>query len=195
MDKRYQVFQSSTFLDLREERQRVMHALLELDCIPAGMELFPASDRDVWTTIKHVIDESDYYLVIVGGRYGSVGPDGMSYTEREYRYALKSGKPTIAFLHDDPSSLPPDKRDKDPGLHDRLLRFRRLCEKKTCKFWSTPDNLAAAVSPSLIKLQRTNPGVGWVRADLRVSDRVAQEYIKGLAASDDVRSVLFMAHA
>jgi len=41
IEKRYQVFISSTFEDLQEERQEVMRALLELDCIPAGMELFP----------------------------------------------------------------------------------------------------------------------------------------------------------
>jgi len=40
MDKRYQVFVSSTYEDLKEERQEVMHALLELDCIPAGMGYF-----------------------------------------------------------------------------------------------------------------------------------------------------------
>ena len=78
MDKRYQVFVSSTFEDLQEERKEVMQALLELDCIPAGMELFPAADEAQWTLIKRVIDDCDYYLVIVGGRYGSVNDEGMS---------------------------------------------------------------------------------------------------------------------
>jgi hypothetical protein len=48
--------------------------------------------------IKKVIDDSDYYIVILGGRYGSVGEDGVSYTEREYRYALSIGKPIIPKL-------------------------------------------------------------------------------------------------
>jgi len=52
MDKRYQVFVSSTYADLQEERQEVMQALLELDCIPAGMELFPAANEDQWTLIR-----------------------------------------------------------------------------------------------------------------------------------------------
>jgi hypothetical protein len=46
MEKKYQVFVSSTYRDLSEERQEVMQALLELDCIPVGMELFPATDDD-----------------------------------------------------------------------------------------------------------------------------------------------------
>ena len=68
MDKIYQVFVSSTFTDLQEERKEVMQALLELDCMPAGMELFPASNDDQWTLIKRVIDACDYYLLIIGGR-------------------------------------------------------------------------------------------------------------------------------
>src|ERR1043166_3605727 len=99
MDKRYQVFVSSTYEDLKEERQEVIQALLELDCIPSGMELFPAASEDQWTLIKRVIDDCDYYLVIVGGRYGSVGPDKKSFTQMEYEYAVSRNKPVIAFLH------------------------------------------------------------------------------------------------
>ncbi|MBK8887634.1 MAG: DUF4062 domain-containing protein [Saprospiraceae bacterium] len=33
MNKKYQVFVSSTFMDLIDERQEVMQALLELDCL------------------------------------------------------------------------------------------------------------------------------------------------------------------
>ena len=106
MEKRYQVFVSSTYEDLRTERQEVMHALLELDCIPAGMELFQAANEDQWSLIKRVIDECDYYVVISSGRYGSIGPEGYSYTEMEYRYAINVGKPVIAFLHKDPLLLP-----------------------------------------------------------------------------------------
>lgn len=98
-DKRYQVFVSSTYDDLQDERKEVMQALLELDCIPAGMELFPASSEDQWSLIKRVIDDCDYYILIIGGRYGSVGPDGISYTQMEFEYALKTGKPIISFVH------------------------------------------------------------------------------------------------
>src|SRR5258708_5929255 len=105
MDKRYQGFVSSTYEDLRQERQEVMQALLELDCIPSGMELFPAADEDQWSLIKKVISECDYYVVISAGRYGSIGPQGQGYTEMEYRYAAEIGKPTIGFLHRDPQLL------------------------------------------------------------------------------------------
>ena len=46
MDKRYQVFISSTYQDLQDARQEVSQALLKTDCFPAGMELFPAADEE-----------------------------------------------------------------------------------------------------------------------------------------------------
>ena len=55
MDKRYQVFVSSTYVDLTDERQAVIQTLLEMDCIPAGMELFPASDDEQWSLIKRAL--------------------------------------------------------------------------------------------------------------------------------------------
>jgi Domain of unknown function (DUF4062) len=60
----YKVFVSSTFLDLREERAEVQKALLKLNCLPVGMELFPAADDDTWEFIKEQINDSDYYVVL-----------------------------------------------------------------------------------------------------------------------------------
>ena len=53
---------------------------MEMDCIPAGMELFPAADEEQWEFIKRVIDDCDYYVLIIGGRDGSLTPEGISYT-------------------------------------------------------------------------------------------------------------------
>ena len=75
MEIKYQIFVSSTYEDLKEERKEVTQAILECNCFPAGMELFPASNKSQWEIIKRVIDESDFYLVIIAGRYGSIGID------------------------------------------------------------------------------------------------------------------------
>lgn len=172
MDKRYQVFVSSTFKDLEEERQEVMHALLELDGMPAGMELFPAANETQWNLIKKVIDDCDYYVLILGGRYGSVGPDGLSYTEMEYRYALSIGKPTIAFLHRNPGKIASEKSESSDEGRTKLSQFRALVEMKLCKHWETPQELGSVVSRSLIQLIKSNPAVGWVRAN-ELADREA----------------------
>jgi hypothetical protein len=172
MDKRYQVFVSSTFRDLEKERQEVMHALLELDCLPAGMELFPAANSSQWELIKKVISESDYYILILAGRYGSLGPEGLSYTEMEYRYALDIGKPIIAFLHKEPGKIAAENSEDSSEGKDKLAEFRRLVETRLCKHWSNPSELGSVVSRSLVQLIRTTPALGWVRAD-QVPDKEA----------------------
>ncbi|MGB8508040.1 MAG: DUF4062 domain-containing protein, partial [Pyrinomonadaceae bacterium] len=151
MDKRYQVFVSSTYQDLQEERQEVIQALLELDCIPAGMELFPAADEDQWTLIKKVIDDCDYYIVIVGGRYGSMSTTGLSYTQMEYEYAVSQGKPVIGFIHRNPGSIPASRSEQSDEGKAKLETFRELVQQKMCKHWSTPSELGSVVSRSLIK--------------------------------------------
>jgi hypothetical protein len=172
MEKRYQVFVSSTFRDLEHERQEVMHALLELDCMPSGMELFPAANETQWNLIKKVIDDCDYYVLIIGGRYGSVGPEGISYTEMEYRYALSTQKPTIAFLHRNPGKISADNSEDTPEGKEKLKLFRAAVEQKLCKHWETPQELGSVVSRSLVQLIRSTPAVGWVRAN-ELADRDA----------------------
>lgn len=176
MDKKYQVFVSSTYVDLREERQQVIQALLELDCIPSGMELFPAADEDQWSLIKSVIDECDYYLLIVGGRYGSTNDDGVSYTEMEYRYALEVGKPILTFLHKNPEKIEKGKSESNAVGQQKLDKFRNFTQKKMCKFWLSAEELGSVVSRSVINLQRKSPGVGWVRGDA-ISDKEASQEI------------------
>ena len=89
MDRKYQVFISSTYTDLVEERKKAVNILLMADCIPAGMEAFVAADLEQFEVIKKVIDLCDYYVLIIGKRYGSIDPvSGISYTEMEYDYAI-----------------------------------------------------------------------------------------------------------
>ena len=70
--KKLQVFVSSTYIDLKEERQAAVQAILTADHIPAGMELFSAGDQSQMDEIRRWIDESDVFLLILGGRYGTV---------------------------------------------------------------------------------------------------------------------------
>ena len=125
MDKRYQIFVSSTFADLKDERQQVIQALMEMDCIPSGMELFPAQDDEQWDFIRRVINDCDYYLLIIGGRYGSLSGDGVSYTEKEFDYAVSIGLKVIALLHESPDEIPVAKSEVNPDLREKLEAFRQ----------------------------------------------------------------------
>ena len=178
MEKKYQAFVSSTYQDLLEERQEVMQALLELDCIPVGMELFPAADDDQWTLIKGLIDDCDYYILIVGGRYGSTNKDGKSYTQMEYEYALSKGIPVISFLPKDADSIALGKTEKDPDGIKKLEEFKKLVQQKMCRYWTNASDLGSQVSRSLVKLIKSNPRPGWVKADQLPSENATQELLE-----------------
>jgi len=78
INKKYQIFISSTYEDLKEEREAAIKTILCLDHIPIGMEMFNAGDDEQWEVIRRTIDSSDYYVVIIAFRYGSTIESGLS---------------------------------------------------------------------------------------------------------------------
>ncbi len=163
---RYQVFVSSTFTDLVEERAEVIQAIWELDCIPTGMEAFVASNESQWDVIKRVIDECDYYVLIIGGRYGTVTDGGISYTEKEYRYAKKSGIPVLAFVHANPDNIPAGKFEKEEKGRLKLEAFRNeVMNEHPIRSWTSASELGGIVSRSLIREIKVSPRPGWIRND------------------------------
>lgn len=171
---RYQVFVSSTYEDLRAERQQATQAILEAGCFPSGMELFPASDDTQWELIKRVIEESDYYVVIVSGRYGSIGPDGRSFTEMEYDYAVERGIPVLGFVRDNVGDVAFRMTETTEKGRKSLEAFRQKVLSRTCRKYSTPPELGMAVLKSLVAEARIRPRTGWVRADQARSEEDAQ---------------------
>jgi hypothetical protein len=178
MEVKYQVFVSSTYRDLQDERQEVMQALLELDCIPVGMELFPATDDDQWTLIKRLIDDCDYYILIIGGRYGSTNNEGISYTQMEYEYALKKEIPIISFLHKNPNNISAGKTEDDKALRIKLDKFKELVQQKMCKYYESPIELGSIVSRSLVRLTKDKPQPGWVKATYLPSEDSTKEILE-----------------
>ncbi len=178
MEKRYQVFLSSTFKDLEQERKKVFDALMRLNCIPAGMELFPAGDEEQFEFIKKVIDDSDYYILIVGGRYGSLSTDGVSFTEKEYEYALQNKTPILTFLHKDPNRIIREHTETDPVLSEKLEAFRRkISHSRLVQMWENADELAFKVTTSVVTAFKTHPAIGWIRSDQINSGEQSKELL------------------
>ncbi len=176
MNKRYQVFISSTYADLKEERSKVIQTIMELDCIPAGMEIFPAIDEEQFNFIKSIIDDCDYYVLIIGGRYGSISEDGLSYTEKEYNYAIEKDIKVIAFIHANPDAITLGKSEKDELLREKLENFKKIVSRnRLVKFWNNAEQLPGLVALSLSKTIKTYPAVGWIRANLGTNLELLQE--------------------
>lgn len=163
MERKYQVFISSTFSDLKNERQSITNCLLMANCIPAGMEAFVASDDEQFNIIKKVIDLCDFYILVIGDRYGSINEaSGISYTEMEYDYALSKKIPILAFV----KSVDYDREVTTESVDSRA-KLKAFCERVTksrlCSMWSTSDDLIGKVSISIMTAINEGSRPGWVR--------------------------------
>jgi len=191
---KYQVFVSSTFDDLRDERDQVIKAVLEMGHIPVGMEMFSAADEEQWQIIARHIDESDYYAVVVAHRYGSMTDEGISFTRKEYEYARARGIPCLGFIIDDSASWPADRVDTKTSLKAALDDLKALIKEKPVNFWTTADDLHGKFSISLMKAITATPRPGWVRSSDVAGPEVTAELIrlssenaglrKGIAAAE-----------
>jgi hypothetical protein len=193
LQKRYQVFVSSTFSDLKDERKSIIEELLNANHIPAGMELFTASTDDQFKYIKKIIDNCDYYILIIGARYGSINQkSGISFTQMEYEYAVSINLPILAFIHSDPSNLPSDKSEN--GKQDQLQNFRDIVQlNRLCKMWNTKSDLVLSVIHSMAEIIKSAPQPGWVRGGSSDSSELLSNVntlkINNLANGADVYSV------
>jgi hypothetical protein len=163
---RYQIFVSSTFKDLIEERRAVLDAILKLNQFPAGMEIFPAVDDTAWQHIEKVIEVSDYYVLIIGGKYGSIDSEsGLSYTEKEYDFAVLNNIPVLAFTRSDEDSIPVGKAEMNEEIRAKLKKFKdKVGTNHHWNYWKSLDELKGNVISSLSQSFVMNPQKGWVKA-------------------------------
>lgn len=143
------------------------------------MEIFPAANEEQFSYIQKQISDSDYYVLVIGARYGSTAEDGISYTEREFDYALEQGIPILVFPIKDPRSLPTYRTDEDPVKAKELSRFReKACLRRVAKFWSTSTELSLNVIQALKKATEVSPRPGWIRGDTVASADIIEAYLK-----------------
>ena len=177
MSLKYQVFVSSTYDDLKREREQVIRATLEMGHIPVGMEMFSAGDEEQWKLIQRTIDECDYYIVVLANRYGSE-IDGISYTEKEYDYALAKGIPVIGLILDEGAPWPTELADRDHESVGRLRIFKEKVRRKSVSIWKNTEDLYAKASIALMKVFNINPQIGWIRADKATSEESTEEILQ-----------------
>jgi hypothetical protein len=132
------------------------------------MELITSGDESQMEVINQWIDESDVYLLILAGRYGSIEPkSGKSYTQLEYEYALSKEKPLFSLVIKD-SAI--DNRVKahgreviETGEPQKLKEFRGLALSKMSRFWEDAKDIKISVGATLAQFARREDLIGWVR--------------------------------
>ncbi len=193
MTKRYQVFISSTHTDLVSERESLIKELLKFNCIPAAMEFFQPINKKSLDVIMKIIDDCDYLVLIIAGRYGSAingKPNGISFTESEYKYAIEKNIPVIPLLLDE-EELERLKKSKKKADRERLdLNQKRAKQKRLTQFRSKLEKLALVsyfrwgesislvVANALRNAIQIEPMPGWVREKDRNIVLLAEEMEK-----------------
>lgn len=194
--KKLQVFVSSTYLDLKEERQAAVQAILSAGHIPAGMELFSAGDEAQMDVIKRWIDESDVFLLILGGRYGSVEPNsGKSYTHLEYEYALEKGLANFAVVIDG-KTLEEKVKSKGTSILEtenpkELKEFRSQVLKHMSDFWSDSKDIKLSIFQTLSEFSNRGNLTGWIRGGENIDTGIMAEELAKLSKENfDLRQKL-----
>jgi len=140
------VFVSSTWLDLQQERAAVLAATQRLHGVHfVGMEFFGSRDEPPDRLSVDEVDDSDLYIAIVGGRYGS------GITELEYMRARERGVPCFVYLKRGRGEVSPHETDEG---RRKLGEFRAsLVRQHTCSEFDSPEELAAKLTADLYNWQ------------------------------------------
>lgn len=166
--KKYGIFVSSTYKDLIEERKVASNAILSVGHIPMGMELFTPNGSSSIDVIKAAIDNSDFLLLIIGGKYGSTCVDDgveKSYVEMEYDYAKKTNKPVLLFYYKDISKLPVYKVEEAQKRKNKLLKLLTKVQNDVLGMeWSDEGELEKKIIATLAQINNNeHETLGWIR--------------------------------
>ncbi len=167
MKKKLQIFVSSTFTDMKSERQAAVEAILKSGNIPAGMELFTAGNESQLQTIIRWIDESDIYVLLLGGRYGSIEPtSGLSYTEVEYDYAVSQKKPYFAIVVTEEALMNKLKVLGNDAIEQieplKLEEFRKKVLSNISSFYTEIKDIKLGIHETLQDFKERYDFSGWV---------------------------------
>lgn len=167
--RKFSIFISSTYEDLKEERQALIGVALENNFIPVGMEQFHAAPTSQWNVITKMIDECDFYLLVIGSRYGSIDDEtGLSYTEKEYNYAKAKKLPVLVLIKKS-SAIAESEKDTGDDKYDKMRKLDEFRDRvkndgNTVDFFEDINSLKYVASPTLgHAVNYVDDNAGWIR--------------------------------
>ncbi|MCU4628851.1 MULTISPECIES: DUF4062 domain-containing protein [Acinetobacter] len=162
LDKRYQVFISTSGAEMQPERIILSQTLVGMGFFSWGLE-----QRTPLNTAfaRRQIDDCDYVVILLGSQYGEQSVSGVGYMHLEYIYAVTKQKPIIVFMHEDPASRDPSLHDAKPELQEKFKEFRQLLQQEADQVfcYRTLRDLEMAVRLNMPQMLERYPVSGWVR--------------------------------
>lgn len=211
---------ASSYTDVVGERLKLEYALL-------GAGAFPWEFSERRTSLntskaRQQIDESDYAVFILSGKYGDLSASGISYLHLDFLYALNKNKVIISFIDMYPDRKMRENQEIDPEMIKKLNAFREILKKDSSYVYEYSNNfhLERGAKALLAQAISEKPALGWTRPQtndslqkeiLRLKDQIADLERKLAIASvkkadgsveqeddvdkDDVIRVQYRAHA
>lgn len=215
LDRRYQVFLTTSGKDMQPEREIVIQTLISMGFFTWGMESRSALGR---AYSRRQIEDCDYVLLLLGSQYGMLSASGIGYMHLEYIYTVTKQKPMIVFMHDQPDARAEALQEHSPEMLQKFKDFRQqlLKEVDHVVMYHNLRDLELLVRNNMPKLIAQHPSIGWVRPqslqifqdeidDLKIKlaqARLAQDQTQTdqflsmpLASIDDLFSFEYQIHA
>jgi hypothetical protein len=151
------VFISSSWLDLKEERELVLDLFRKfrtvdhLNVDPIAMEDFGFSSNPPIERCIGGVENAHAYLGVIGHIYGSI-PKGetKSYTELEYQRAIELKIPILFCIRSDEAPLTGVKIEKDPIKLNKFNNFKQvIMGKHTVIFFDGANHLISELAMHL----------------------------------------------
>ncbi len=151
MAERLTVFLCSTYEDLTDERDKILQAIRKLRLQHDSMEFFGARSNQPIETCLREVRQSDFLVVVVGHRYGSLVPNReVSFSEAEYIEGYELGKPCLVYMRSDDTPVLPKFVERVPENLKRLERWKsELRDRHTVVLFTDSQDLALQVSADI----------------------------------------------
>ena len=181
--KMYTAFISSPS-SLKKERKNILDVLLNFDVFLVSMEHFVVQTQNGFHDIEQLIDDSDFFILLLGKRYGSreetPAGDGLSWTEKEYLYvsakANVNNTKIIVFQLEDLTKIlkvyRDDMTDEELAALDQSqppddlraqITFARRLSGQMVKIVPDTFSMKEALASYIDNVKKNNTASGWIR--------------------------------
>jgi len=191
MLKKYHVFVSSTYDDLKTERLELIKIVTELGAVPITMDAFDISKPEDRKVINKAIEDCDYFLNLTAYKGGAAA--GKSFAlELEYSHAVKAKVPVLALIISNKARWKASKKEKKADAAKAVEAFKKKLEGHTCDTWTNLGDLRQKALTLLGREMNLNPRRGWVPSTEAVEPSVANELSRLIRENEIFRNRLNM---
>lgn len=154
------IFVSSTCYDLSQIRAdlRLFSSLIGLEAVMSEFDSFPIDPNQdtVTNCLDAVRHRADIFVLVIGGRYGSMNETGKSITNLEFLEATSKGIPKYVFVNRQILTLLPIWKDNKNGDYSSVVDTPKLFEfvshlRDSGQTWVFPFDTAQDITNTLTK--------------------------------------------